>query len=508
MNCKYKVNIKDIQYNYKVKMEEIQSKYKFNIFCRGYDDSDIKGKIDDMYNAWPKVTGEGEEITLNDTVSATMPLGLKGNTYQDSTTGKNLLNLNDIQPANANTTVTLLPTGVNIKNITSSGYGAKIIINNLEENTDYYISYNFKDISNGRNAVIVFEGTTTTSRLKELTNVSGGTFNTGSNTTINIWFYAYFGGIAEVEYTDIQLEKGTSKTTWEKYTGGNPAPNPDYPQEVHVVSGDNEVEVSNGDNTQSTTYPINLPEGMFLGSIGDYKDTFFKAVEGNPVYDSLDSATKQTLDSNEWYLEKKIGKLELGSVSWTYASGVFKSVFSDYKKSGDILSNYFIKSVLHETRMPNHSIRNNTGNTYNIWVKYDEMEGSSSNFRSWCTQNNVYAYSVLSTPTYTKIEGTLASQLEALQKAESYSGQTNISQVNNDAPFIITASTLKDLSSLGTSTVSTLNTASVNRLGTPVFNQSIDPVNLELNSEDLELNSEDLELNNEEETIEETPEER
>ena len=45
-----------------------------------------------------------------------------------------------------------------------------------------------------------------------------------------------------------------------------------------------------------------------LCKIGDYQDRFFKAVEGNPVYDSLDSATKQTLDSNEWYLEKKIGK--------------------------------------------------------------------------------------------------------------------------------------------------------------------------------------------------------
>jgi hypothetical protein len=205
--------------------------------------------------------------------------------------------------------------------------------------------------------------------------------------------------------------------------------------------------------------------------------------------------------SNEWYLEKNIGKLVLGSVSWTYASGVFKSVLSDYKKSNNILSNYFIKSVLSETQMPNHSIRNANGNTYNIWVKYDEMEGNSSNFRSWCTQNNVYAYSILSNPTYTKIEGTLASQLEALLEAESYTGQTNISQTNEDMPFIITASTLKDLSSLGTSTVSTLNTANVNRLQTPSISPS-------LNLNNLELNNEDLELNNLEETIEETPEER
>ena len=45
---------------------------------------------------------------------------------------------------------------------------------------------------------------------------------------------------------------------------------------------------------------------------------------------------------------------------------------------------------------------------------------------------------VKSSPTYTKITGTydtLASQLEAVWRANSYKGQTNISQVNDDLPF-------------------------------------------------------------------------
>ena len=95
MTCKYKVKIKDIQYNYKVQMTDIQSKYKFKVFCTGYDDSEIKDKIDAMYQAFPKVSGEGETITLNDTVNTTMAIDLKGNTSQETTTGIQLFDIND-----------------------------------------------------------------------------------------------------------------------------------------------------------------------------------------------------------------------------------------------------------------------------------------------------------------------------------------------------------------------------------------------------------------------------
>lgn len=51
--------------------------------------------------------------------------------------------------------------------------------------------------------------------------------------------------------------------------------------------------------------------------------------------------------------------------------------------------------------------------------------------------------------TYTKITGTLAEQLEYVyQLMKSYKGQTNISQINNDLPFIIDSTALKDLTNL------------------------------------------------------------
>jgi len=47
-----------------------------------------------------------------------------------------------------------------------------------------------------------------------------------------------------LENFDIQLEKGITATDYEPYVGGIPAPNPDYPQEVHMVTGKQTVKVT------------------------------------------------------------------------------------------------------------------------------------------------------------------------------------------------------------------------------------------------------------------------
>lgn len=42
-------------------------------------------------------------------------------------------------------------------------------------------------------------------------------------------------------YTDIQIEAGSTATPYEQYVGGVPAPNPDYPQSINVVTGTQNV---------------------------------------------------------------------------------------------------------------------------------------------------------------------------------------------------------------------------------------------------------------------------
>ena len=46
-----------------------------------------------------------------------------------------------------------------------------------------------------------------------------------------------------------------------------------------------------------------------LAKIGDYTDKLFKAIEGDSVYDSLDSTTKASLTSGAWYKYKAVEKI-------------------------------------------------------------------------------------------------------------------------------------------------------------------------------------------------------
>ena len=67
----------------------------------------------------------------------------------------------------------------------------------------------------------------------------------------------------------------------------------------------------------------------------------------------------------------------------------------------------------------------------------------------WLENNNVEFWYPLATPTYTLLNDTLQSQLEYIyNQMLAYKGQTNISQINNDLPFIIDSTALKDLTSL------------------------------------------------------------
>ena len=76
------------------------------------------------------------------------------------------------------------------------------------------------------------------------------------------------------------------------------------------------------------------------------------------------------------------------------------------------------------------------------WFK-DTRYTSIDNFKNSLGSNNVIVYYETNSYYYTPItDSTLISQLDAIEKAKSKEGQTNISQTNNDLPFIINATAL------------------------------------------------------------------
>ena len=189
---------------------------------------------DVVWNNWDKVTGEGTSISLNNTLEGKMKIDLKGNTSQESTTGKNKLPLpqNDTTTINGITYKVDREKGTITANGTATANANLLLLKTYNTNEeDYFVS---GCPSGGGNS------TYTIYTQGNNDNGNGVIVNT-SNGYIGVRVYRGYTANNVVFYP--MLEKGSSKTTFEKYTGGNPAPNPDYPQDIHVVSGDNSIVV-------------------------------------------------------------------------------------------------------------------------------------------------------------------------------------------------------------------------------------------------------------------------
>lgn len=161
--------------------------------------------------------------------------------------------------------------------------------------------------------------------------------------------------------------------------------------------------------------------------------------------------------SNEWYIKKNIGKVVLDgtqNVSTTSYSDLF------YITSGNLNITYVDGGKCNYFGfVSNDSITGNSGANTNLsnnqmafrlgstkdrlYIKSNEYADNTA-LQTWFTTHNTELYYILATPTYTQITGTLANQLENVyQKLLSYTGQTNISQVNNDLPFIMNVSAIE-----------------------------------------------------------------
>lgn len=161
----------------------------------------------------------------------------------------------------------------------------------------------------------------------------------------------------------------------------------------------------------------------------------------------------------EWYLKKNIGKIVLnGSEDWNYVSGTHSRftmpksdivlqefnanapniAISDYFKASNWYSVYSFAAV--DDVICSH----NSAHVINI--KSTQFT-SLDDFKTWLSTHNTKVYYAQTTPTYIHISESdypiLKAQLDNLyNNANSYNGQTNITQTNDNLPFNINASAL------------------------------------------------------------------
>lgn len=85
-----------------------------------------------------------------------------------------------------------------------------------------------------------------------------GTFTVAYEITqLRVFFFNVTSGTTYNETVGFQLETGSTQTSFEPYVGGTASPNPDYPQEVQTVTGEQTITISDGQGNEQE-YPVNF----------------------------------------------------------------------------------------------------------------------------------------------------------------------------------------------------------------------------------------------------------
>lgn len=255
-----------------------------------------------------------------------------------------------------------------------------------------------------------------------------------------------------------QFEEGNQATSYEPYVGGTASPNPDYPQDIQVVTGEQTVTVSDGDTSQSYTIDLGSIE---LCKIDTYKDKIFQNVPESDLYNP-------SLDEGDWYVHKATGKMVLNGsnvdITWartttgtptSYCYG-FRNIsmgaktakhtkYCDYfTYSQDPYNDNVTSTAPTPSLCENDAIE--TPSAFMFIFKTNGSQGTTiDDWKTWLSTHNTTVYYLLATPTDTKItDATLISQLNAIHQWLTRYGYN--STVTGNLPLIISQT---DLNTVG-----------------------------------------------------------
>lgn len=228
----------------------------------------------------PSEAVSGKDITINGAPEGA-PLSsvqIDGNTTQQTYSGKNLFKLPATATAN---NITFTNNGDGTFNISTSGTASAhtefaVVVplaqSGITGGQSYTVSSN-ATISSSAINLWVHSCSSIGAWSKTLMSfTSAGTRTAEAPSTDYIKFVIGVESGKTVNFSNVklQLEKGSSATSFEPYVGGTASPNPDYPQAVQTVTGENVVKIrgknllklpSAGTNA-GVTYSINS-DGTF-----------------------------------------------------------------------------------------------------------------------------------------------------------------------------------------------------------------------------------------------------
>ena len=244
-------------------------------------------------------TATGNPISIADAVEAPLAdFQLKGETSQQTYSGKNLINLTGVtSPSGVTGTITdgstikvTGTTGTNVNNNTVANLSSTIPAGTYTFTIDHAASHVINFTVNNSDGNVAF-------RL-----APGETSVTKTLTSASTAGQVFWGLLANTTYNEtfkLQLVAGsTPDYNYEPYVGGIASPNPDYPQAVQTVTGENVVKICGKNLWGAEEHgSINENTGEDVWNADRWRTVGYIPVKSNTAY---------TLSSNAsvgiWYI--------------------------------------------------------------------------------------------------------------------------------------------------------------------------------------------------------------
>lgn len=360
------------------------------------DSGFITNQVDDLVNyipssllekILPQVSDSGTDLYLDNTVNYNLKFKLDPHEIeQHTTTGKQLLN--PVGDTNTKNGVTL----------TNNGDGTFTANGTASANTSFdltnLVSYPITLTANESytQSLEIISGTMAGGIVPAFKN-GGGTISynyfscnknqlsdtktpTEDMTAYTYTYYIGSGGSPDNCTFRIQLEKGSSPTSYEEYTGGTPSPNPDYPQNIHVNSGENTITIINKNIFNYDKFIEDNSSATISGNAENF------VYSGNGITSKINSHfinNTQYKISGRWNTTYGNGRVRI-----IYTDGTTQTMFENYSSTyadGTInITSYSSKTIDYieiitwstgNFRFINYQIERGTTATY--YVPYEEQ---------------------------------------------------------------------------------------------------------------------------------------
>jgi len=279
----------------------------------------LKDNLEYIEKVLPHEDAEGTDFEMNNTAEYYIRTHeIEGDTEQIITTGKNLCK--PIQTATkSGVTFTNNGDGSYTLNGTATA-GTSFYITGLNYGSGTYTISANNPVASSNDAFYIAVESPSGNKNKPFTEVNAtNTFVIASS--ISAWVVVVPNGITLNNFViKPQLELNNSATDFEPYTGGIPGPNPDYPQNIDVVTGRQEIDICgknlfdgvlenggfdsdglNGENSariRSKNYTKVLPNTTYTLKIN--KNTSGKNLQVSISYYNINDYTTARLSYLNW----------------------------------------------------------------------------------------------------------------------------------------------------------------------------------------------------------------